>query len=173
MDPFLEVCYQSDSWATRHLLEECCLLTQEQFERPLGMGNGTLEHTLTHLVGAMMFFTDRLNRSAPRPRPDRDGHTHSPAELLGYFDVIRPEFYQAVVRCTETHALTDILNWTDSDSVPADPEDQITYAVALAQMLDHSIHHRAQALDMLTRLGVERPMEWHPFEWEASSRDAD
>ena len=172
MDPFLEVLFQSDFWATRQMLLACGQLTQEQFERPLGLGHGNLERTIAHLLGAMMFFTDRLNRIKPGPRPDREGRVFAPADLPGLFDSIEGEFYQAIERCAQSHVLSDPLNWTNDDSGPVDPDDQITYAVALAQMLDHAIHHRTQAMDMLRLLGVEGPMDWHPFEWEESVRKA-
>lgn len=169
-DAMLTVLFQSESWATRHLLEECCALTQEQFERPLGLGHGNLERTLAHLVGALTFFADRLNRQGPRPRADRDGVIHTPADLLARFDVADHELQEAITHMLEAHALTDWLNWTDTDEGELDPLDRVTYAVALAQMLDHSNHHRTQAIDMLRRLGVEKPMEWHPFEWDEARR---
>ena len=116
------------------------------------------------LLVLWQFFTDRLNRIKPRPRPDSEERTFPPAELLGRFDFIKDKFYQAIERCTESHVLSGSLNWTNDDSGPMDPDNQTTYAVALAQMLDHAIHHRTLAMDMLSLLGVEEPMEWHPFE---------
>jgi uncharacterized damage-inducible protein DinB len=169
-DLMLETLFACESWATRQVLEECSTLTQAQFEQPLGLGHGNLERTLAHLVGALTFFVDRLYRQMPRPRPDRDGTTHTPAQLLALFDVADSELRAAVTKTLEAHALTDLLNWTNTDEGEIDPLDQVTYAVALAQMIDHSNHHRTQALDMLRLLGVEKRMEWHPFEWEEAMR---
>jgi len=169
-DPLLSALFQTDAWATRQLLAECRALTPEQFERPLDLGPGSLERTLSHLVGAMFFFADRLNRRAPRPRPDRDGRAHTADELLALLDQADGEFQEAVAQTLATRALTDILNWTDTDDGPIAPSDQTTYAVALAQMIDHGIHHRAQAAEMLRQLGVTKPLDWHPFEWEEAMR---
>ena len=169
-DTLLNVLFQYESWATRHLLEECCSLTQASFEQPLGLGHGNLERTLAHLVGALTFFADRLNRQMPRPRADRDGTTHAPADLLAAFDLADRELREAVTQTLNVHALTDILNWTNTDEGEIDPLDRVTYAVALAQMLDHSNHHRTQALDMLRLLGNAKPLEWHPFEWDEAIR---
>ena len=169
-DVLLNTMFQVESWATRQVLEECCALTQAQFEQPLGLGHGNLERTLAHLVGALTFFADRLNRQKPRPRIDRDGTTHTPAELLAHFDIADSELHQAVAKTLGAHALTDLLNWTNTDEGEIDPLDRVIYAVALAQMLDHSNHHRTQAIDMLRLLGVEKQMEWHPFEWDEAMR---
>ena len=169
-DMMLETLFAFESWATRRVLEECGALTQAQFEQPLGLGHGNLERTLAHLVGALTFFADRLDRHMPRPRVDRNGTTHTPAELLAAFDVADGELREAVAKTLDAHAVTDLLNWTNTDEGEIDPLDQVTYAVALAQMIDHSNHHRTQAIDMLRLLGIEKPMEWHPFEWDEARR---
>ena len=167
----LDVLFDYDRWANRRLLEVCCELTPEQFERPLGLGHGNLERTILHLVSAMIFFTDRLNRHAPRPRPERNPRTYSAKEILELFESVDHELHQAIVVCQDSHALTDILNWTDEDKGEIDLLDQIPYSLALAQMIEHSIHHRTQAVDMLRLLGVEKSLEWHPFEWDESKRN--
>jgi uncharacterized damage-inducible protein DinB len=169
-NPLIDVLFAYEGWATRHLLEECQVLTREQMEEPLGLGHGNIQLTLVHLIGSMVFFADRLNRTRPRPRPDRDHVYRTPQELLSLFEEIHRELYEAVERTVASHSLSDILNWTDDDADIPDPLDQTTYAVALAQMIDHGIHHRTQIMDMLGLLGIDNPMDWHPFEWEESTR---
>lgn len=168
--PLLEALFAYDRWATRTILAACAELTQEEFERPLNIGPRSLERTLSHLVSALFFFVDRLDRRAPRPRLEKDGRTRTAAELLELFAQADREFSAAVTRTIETHALTDLLNWTNTDEGPIDPADQITYAVALAQMIDHGIQHRAQAADMLELLGKSLPHELSPFEWDEAQR---
>jgi len=171
-DPLLDVLFEYDSWANRRLLKVCCKLTPEQFERPFGLGHGNLERTVLHLVSAMIFFAARLNRHSPRPRPEKNPRTYSAKEVLDLFEVVDRELHRAIAVCLDSHALTDILNWTDDDSGTVDPLDQIPYSVALAQMIEHSIHHRTQAVDMLRLLGVEKSLEWHPFEWDEAKRQS-
>lgn len=169
-DPLLDVFLKHEAWATRLLLEACRPLTPAQFRQPLGLGLGNLEQTITHIIGSMFFFAARLNRTPPRRRPDDDSHSRTPEELLKLFDEAEREFQQAVTTTLESHQLTDILNWTDDDTGEIDPLDQVTYAVALAQMIDHSLHHRTEAIDMLRLLGIDKPMNWHPFEWDEATR---
>lgn len=169
LDPLLDVLLKHESWATRLLLEECQSLTPEQFRRPLGLGLGNIEQTMAHVIGSMFFFADRLNRTPRRPRPDYN-QPITPEALLARFDQADQELRQAIVTALETHSMTDILNWTDDDTGEIHPLDQITYAVALAQMIDHSLHHRTEALDMLRLLGIDKPLSWHPFEWDEAMR---
>ena len=164
--PFLETLFAYDRWATRTILEVCVELTQEEFERPLHIGPGSLERTLKHWSSALFFFIDRLDRRVPRPRLEKDGRTKTATELLALFAQADREFGAAMTRTIETHALTDILNWTDTDEGPIDPEDQIPYALALAQMIDHGIQHRTQVADMLELLGKGLPMALSPFVWD-------
>ena len=162
--------FESDFWSTRQLLAACRALPPEQFERVLGLGPGSLERTLTHSVGTMFFFADRLNRQPPRPRLEKDGQRHRAEELTTLFEQGAAELMQAVSNVLAARRLDDTLNWTDSDDGETAPEDKITYAVALAQMVDHGIHHRTQAMDMLTLLGVPGAMDWHPFDWDEAVR---
>jgi uncharacterized damage-inducible protein DinB len=164
--PFLDMLFAYDRWATRIILEACVELTQEEFERELHIGPGSLERTLTHVVSALFFFVDRLDRRVPRPRLEKDGHTKTAVELLELFTQADREFNAAIGRTIDTHALTDILNWTATDEGPIDPENQVPYALALAQMIDHGIQHRAQAADMLELLGKGLPLALSPFEWD-------
>jgi uncharacterized damage-inducible protein DinB len=155
-----------DRWATRVIIETCLNLSQEEFERPLGIGPGSVERTVNHLVSALFFFVDRLERRVPRPRLEKDGRTKTAGELLALFEQADREFGEAVRRTNRTHAMADILNWTNSDEGPIDPEDQVTYAVALAQMIDHGIQHRTQVADMLELLGKGLPAALSPFAWD-------
>lgn len=168
--PFLETLFAYDRWATRVIIEVCAALSQEEFVRPLSIGLGSLERTINHLVGAMFFFADRLNRQPVRPRLENDGRTKTAAELLTLFEQAGREFGEAVTHTIRTHAMTDILNWTDSDEGPIDPEDQIPYALALAQIIDHGIQHRTQAADMLEWLGKGLSRALSPFVWDEAQR---
>lgn len=166
----LDVLLAYDAWATRRLLEECLALTPEQFAQDFGVGPGSLERTTAHLVGAAMFFADRFARRPARNRPDRDGQAHSAAELLGLFDTAARDLDAAVREAAGRHALTEPLQWTDTDVPDPNPEDLTTYGVALAHMFDHGVVHRTEAIVMLRSLGVTKRMELHPFEWEEATR---
>jgi uncharacterized damage-inducible protein DinB len=172
MDPnaLLGALLDYDVWATRQLLGVCRGLTPGQFEQPLPIGLGSLERTLTHLVSATFFFADRLARRPARPRLERDGQPHGAADLSERFEHAAEELAQAVAMALANHALTDMLQWTDTDVAEPRADDTVGYAVALAQIIDHGIHHRTQTVDMLALLGARMPMEWHPFDWDEAIR---
>jgi len=170
LDPLLDILLQHDFWCTRRLLAACCELSPEQFRRPLGIGPGSLERTCTHLVGSLFFFAGRLRRVALADRPEYRDQAYTPHELLALLDQAEPALRRAVEAALATHALADPLNWSNADEGEVSPEDQVSYAVALAQMIDHGIHHRAQAVDMLELLGYPHPLSLHPFEWDEAVR---
>ena len=164
-DVFVKTLFDYDAWGTRRLLELCRTLPPEEFTRALPISRGSLEQLCRHLVGTMFFFADRLNRQPHMPRyvtPE----PLEPALLLAELDVAVDTLTAARERALAAHALTDLLNWTDSDEGEIAPDDQVTYAVALAHMIDHGIHHRTQAMDMLQLLGRTDDTAWHPFEWD-------
>ena len=169
-DKFIEVLFQSDAWATRLVLEACRQLSQNQFEHQLGLGHGSVEQTAAHMVQALFYFAARLNRQPPNRAADWPERALSPDEMLAVFEEANTAFQQALARTVEQHALDEILNWTDTDVGPVDPSNQVSYAVAVAQMIDHSIHHRTQIVDMLRLLGVQPEIEGHPFEWDEAVR---
>jgi uncharacterized damage-inducible protein DinB len=168
-DTLIQVLFAYDAWANRQLLAACRTVSQEQFEAELNIGPGSLSATIAHLISAMFFFADRLNREAPRPRWNQDTR-QTPDTLALILEQAIQELQLAVTNTLTAHDLTDILNWTDTDLEVGDPVDQITYAIALAQIVDHGIHHRTQAMAMLQQLGVEATTDWHPFEWDEASR---
>jgi uncharacterized damage-inducible protein DinB len=161
-----------DAWANRQLLAACRSLTQEQLERPLHMGLGSLADTLEHVIGSLFFFADRLNRLEPTARFDFQARRWTPEDLEPLLDRACHEFQKAVAQAQQRHTLADILSWTDTDVEAVDPLDQVTYAVAFVQMIDHGIHHRTQAMEMLRQLGVEAPLDWYPFAWDEAIRVA-
>jgi uncharacterized damage-inducible protein DinB len=56
-------------WARDRQFEACSVLSQEQFERPLGNSFSSVRHTLAHLVGAEWLWLERLNGRSPESLP--------------------------------------------------------------------------------------------------------
>jgi uncharacterized damage-inducible protein DinB len=46
--PLPETLLAYDRWATRVIIEACLNLSQADFERPLGLGPGSVERTVNH-----------------------------------------------------------------------------------------------------------------------------
>lgn len=164
----LETLFRYDVWATRKMLEACRPLKREQFEQASGIGSGSLERAAWHIVNSMFYFADRFSRRPFTKRMPRGGRTYTPDELLELFARAEDELRLALESALATHDLTDPLNWTDSDEGDINLADQTTYGTALAQVIDHGIHHRTQIADMLELMGTSIETDWHPFTWEQS-----
>jgi uncharacterized damage-inducible protein DinB len=158
-----------DRWSTSRLLELCTALPPEVYTRQLPIGPGSLEQLCRHIVNATFLFADRFNRQPHIPHyPGAD--PISAAQLLADFDQAAAALEAAVAQVYATHALTDLISWTDVDADNLPDHARFTYAKALAHMLDHGNHHRTQAMDMLQLLGRPADTNWHPLDWDLSVR---
>ena len=162
----LDILLKHDAWATRQVLEACTRLPSEQWHRRFDIGPGSLHDTLTHIVGAMHRWADRLE-GPPHPiRPSiEDSTQRTPAELLVLLAAAEIELVasaaRARVRGLET-ALDVTLGGTSF---------RFTLGAMLVHVTTHGVHHRAQCLNMLRRLEVagisDNLPELDVLEWQA------
>jgi uncharacterized damage-inducible protein DinB len=135
---------EHNAWANRQLVDALAPLTDEQLDEPFEMGLGSLRATVTHVFGAMRGWTDLLAGAPARER-------------------------------LESSARIGVSEWRELCRTTADelraaafsgPMDQIltaerggkSYAFVRSHVIvhvtTHGVHHRAQWLNMLRRLGV-------------------
>src|SRR5207302_9276465 len=125
--------------------DDCPKLTYEQFHQPLEMGPGSLHDTIEHMIGAMRGWTDMLAGREPRPRLETSGTRRSTAELLALLDESTADF----AATARAHPL--------AESVTASRGGRsytFTRGAVATHVTTHGVHHRAQCLNMLRRLGV-------------------
>jgi uncharacterized damage-inducible protein DinB len=73
---------EHNAWATHEVLRACTALGDEQWHQRFEMGSGSLHDTLTHVVGAMFRWADRIDEPPRAVRPSiEDGSRRTPAEL--------------------------------------------------------------------------------------------
>ena len=149
-----------DRWANAQLYAACEALTPEQLTQSFEMGTGSIHNNLVHNLGAMRGWTDVLDEVESRPRLEEKQYTIS--ELGEMHDPICDDFERAVLRRP-----------FDTVIVRERGEHSYTFTVGgiLAHVTTHSMHHRAQCLNMLRQLGVEKlpmssVMEWMLFATE-------
>lgn len=143
-----------DRWANAKMYEACRALSEEQFHQKFEMGCGSLHENLVHNLGAMRGWTDVLNAAEQRPRLeglhlDVDG-------VIALHDEVTGEFESAALQ----GSFDDVLTPERNGQVY-----RFTRGGILAHVMTHSMHHRAQCLNMLRQLGVEQfplssVMEW-------------
>jgi uncharacterized damage-inducible protein DinB len=145
-----------DAWTTRELLRRAAPLTDEQLDREFDIGRRTLRATLDHIIRNMEIWTDLMADRPARPA----GGTSIP-ELRDRLDRAAPDL------AAVAHSVADRGAWDERwlDTLD-DPPTEKTYGGAIAHVITHSMHHRAQVLNMLRRLGARDLPEGDALSWE-------
>ena len=141
----LEVLLAHDRWATRNVIDACAALTEDQFHQPFEIGPGSLHDTLTHVIGCMRGWTDDL--TAREPVPSIRGTRRTPEQLLPLLDQAATDLAAAAT----ARPFDEVLSVTFDSG----PTFSYTRGVIVSHVITHSMHHRAQCLHMLRRLGVD------------------
>jgi uncharacterized damage-inducible protein DinB len=158
-DP-LDILLAHDLWATKTFLHVCEKLTPEQFSRKFDMGLGSLQATLTHILGAMQTWTDTLMGRPLSQRIDQNGQHYTPAQLLELQQRLAAEFAAAV----RAAPLDQIARRSREGR-----EFAFTRGTIAMQVLTHGMHHRAQCLNMMKQLGVHPLPPSSVAEWSRMS----
>src|ERR1019366_1129907 len=141
----LDILLEHDKWATKQILSACENLTPDQFARKFDIGPGSLQATITHIIGAIRAWTDTLAKQPPRPRVETSGIPYTPAQLHQLLDESMGEF----TSLAKSHPLDEIVKRTREGK-----EYAFTRGVVITDVATPGMHHRAQCLNMLKHLGV-------------------
>lgn len=145
-----------DAWTTRELLRRAEALTDEQLDREFDIGHRSVRATLAHIIRNMEIWSDLM---AGKPARNADGTSIS--DLRARLDKAAADLATVARSVAERGAWDE--RWLDTlDSPPTEK----TYAGAIAHVITHSMHHRAQVLNMLRWLGVEDLPEGDVLSWE-------
>ena len=153
-----------DAWTTRQLLLQCQSLSDEQLDRPFPIGHASLRATFDHIVWNIEAWTDSICRRPIAPRPGSRPVTI--ASLLARLDATHAEF-AAVARRLQSEGRLDEL-FPDPDS--SGRVTLKTHGGAIAHVITHSMHHRAQVLNIMRQLGITNLLEGDALSWEAAHR---
>lgn len=154
---------QHNLWATRILLERCRALTPDQFRQRFDIGPGSLHDTLRHVVGAMFRWADRIADRPVRESIERAPQPRTPDELLELLAQAHRELEKVALRVEREGRHDDLMQAEFR-------LERFTRGTAIVHVLTHGMHHRAQALNMLRRLGVGDLPALDAIEWEVRTR---
>ncbi|HEY3245967.1 MAG TPA: DinB family protein [Phycisphaerae bacterium] len=145
----LPILFGHNLWATRLLLERSRELSEEQFHRRFEIGPGSIHDTLRHIVGAMLRWADRIGGRTVRPSIEKNGRAYSVDEVAALLVQGDAELRAVGDKLTAEDRWTEIMEF-------AVPEGtwRFTRAAAMAHVLAHGVHHRAQVLNMRRQLGL-------------------
>jgi uncharacterized damage-inducible protein DinB len=145
-----------DAWANERLFDACQPLDDEALDREFEMGLGSIRKSLIHDLGAMVGWTGVLNEVADPFAHMKDETAHSIEELRAAQSSATLAFQAAVSDG----------RFDDTMSRERDGKKFVfTRGGICAHVMTHSMHHRAQCLNMLRHLGVEHLPQSSVFEW--------
>ncbi|MBX3394148.1 MAG: DinB family protein [Phycisphaerae bacterium] len=146
MDAAKELFRYSD-WANGQLIMAAAPLSDDKLDTPVEMGPGSLRRTLMHLWAGEHVWLQRWQRRTETAWPD-EAERLSPKEIgerLSKVSGIRAAFIDSV----KPESLGREITYRDSKG------DLFTATLSdmLIQGILHSVHHRAQAVNMIRRAG--------------------
>jgi len=152
-----------DAWTTRQLLLRSQDLSDEQLDRRFPIGHGSLRDTFVHIIWNMEVWTDLICQRPIRPHPGRQAPAIT--RLIERHDAAAAEF-AAVARRLQAEGRLDDLFADTGDEPPA----MKTFGGAIVHLATHSMHHRAQVLNIMRHLGMTDLIEGDALGWERAHR---
>lgn len=152
-----------DAWTTRQLLLQSRTLSDAQLDRTFPIGHGSLRATFEHTVWNIEVWTDLMWGRVVRARPRAEDSTIP--RLVERLDAAAADFAAVARRVTDEGRLDEMF----ADTVET-PAVMYTFGAGIAHVITHSMHHRAQVLNMMRHLGVTDLIEGDVFSWEGAHR---
>ena len=146
-----------DAWTTRQLLDIARQLSDNQLDQRFDIGRGSLRATFHHVIRNMEVWTDIMSGSDPRA----DNPDQSIPALTARLDSAAADLATLATSVRDRAAWDE--KWTDHLD---DPPTEKSFGGAIAHVITHSMHHRAQILHILRRLGVTDLPEGDVLSWE-------
>lgn len=152
-----------DAWTTGQLLELSADLRDDQLDHAFDIGHRTVRRTFDHVIWNIECWTDLMRGTPVRthsPQPQtlvqlRQRHAAAAAELFAF---------------ARTIVDADRLNDEFVDVLDKPPTTK-SFGGAILHLATHGMHHRAQLLYMLRRLGVADLPEGDVLSWESQWLD--
>jgi uncharacterized damage-inducible protein DinB len=172
-DPY-DILLGHNRWANRQVLERCVALTPEQFHQGFDIGPGSLHDTLTHTIGAIFRWSDRIEGVMVRASIEGRGPMDEAApmtrrtagELLELNERACEGFARVVALMKEGRHLGEVRAWTLGPDTY-----RFTVAAAIIHVTNHGMHHRAQCMNMLKRLGRPVGADLDELEWQVGGEE--
>jgi uncharacterized damage-inducible protein DinB len=151
-----------DAWTTRQLLLRCRALTDVQLDQQFDIGHRSVRATLLHMIRNMEIWTDLIAGQSVRPDRGADPVRRSIDSMSERLNLVASELTMTAVRIAREGRLDE--RWLDYLD---QPPTQKSYGGAIVHVITHSMHHRAQLLYLLRKLGLQDLIEGDVLSWEA------
>ena len=152
-----------NAWTTQQLLERARELPPGQYVQRFDIGPGSVHDTLLHIIDVMFGWADRI---ADRPRrlslaAEGERQVRSVDELLDLLDAAANELEKTARMIVDEGRMDEMMSVTYEGRYW-----EFTRGTALAHVLTHGMHHRAQVFNMMRQLGVQVDIDGDVIEWE-------
>ena len=148
-----------DSWTTRQLLLACASLPDALLDKEFDIDQRSLRKTFVHIIENMETWTDLL---CERPIQNRMGN--SVPELIERLSSISRDFANVARRVARQQSYDDCFV-----DILDNPPRLKTFGGAIAHLITHGMHHRAQVMFLMEKVGLREHIEGDVLSWEASS----
>lgn len=136
-----------NDWANDCLLQASVAFSDAQLDQPFDVGPGSLRRILTHIWAGEQTWLQRWRGRAETPWPNETEKV-SIAEFAQRFASVRTE-RTAFIGALSNASLSDEITYRDSKGSLF----RATLSDMLMQGIIHSMHHRAQSVNLIRRIG--------------------
>lgn len=140
--------WRYNNWAWEHVLKSVAQLPNEALHLDRGFFWGSLYGTLTHAIGAEMFWMERLKGNNPAHLFGRDDYPNLQT-IIHKREAVQKEWVAYLNNQTET----DILKFAHYTSTEGEDRKSVV-ADIIQHVCNHSTEHRSQMTPILFELGV-------------------
>ena len=148
-----------DIWTTRQLLMACKSLPDPSLDQEFDIDQGSLRKTFVHMIENLEIWTDLI---CERPVQRRKGNTIS--ELLDRLGLAGRDFANVTRKIVREQRFDDCF----LDTLDQPPRLK-TYGGAIGHVITHNMHHRAQVMFLMEKVGLKEHIEGDLLSWESSS----
>jgi uncharacterized damage-inducible protein DinB len=148
-----------DTWTTRQLLLACEELTDGLLDKEFDIDQRSIRGTFVHIINNMEVWTDLL---CERPFKERSGD--GIPELLERLGVVGRDFANVARKVVREQRYDDCF----LDPLDTPPRLK-TFGGAIGHVITHDMHHRAQIMFLMEKLGVTEHIEGDLLGWESQA----
>jgi len=148
-----------DTWTTRQLLLACRSLPDDLLDKEFEIDHKSLRKTFTHMIENMEVWTDLLYE---RNVQYKTGTTIP--ELLERLSIAGRDFATLARNIAQDQRFDDCF----LDALEKPPKKK-TYGGAIGHVITHNMHHRAQIMFLMERVGLNDHIEGDLLSWESIS----
>lgn len=147
-----------DAWTTRQLLLRSKDLSDEQLDQVFDIGDRSLRDTFVHMIECAELHMDRMMGRDERLLADT-------YEIDGWLE------RHSLVSQELAELATDVEREGTADATWMGGNGRkLTLGAGIAHLLTHSMHHRAQVMYIMEKLGLKDVIEGDALGWESVAR---